>query len=185
MPRGKRHIDEQLVFALACGATIDAAAAKLQQDFDAVVVELAPVRDSAPLIAGVDELRAQFKTLHDKGPNQMLNVQAPQNRALVDGIFDAIAPVIPRESIDFSIAWFQSRYGKSGPGGDDAAPRRLVGRLDPHRHPTAEPREELLAELAEVLDEVPGEAVVVVDKQDHEAAPQRESGRKIVISPCG
>ncbi|WP_067060844.1 methyl-accepting chemotaxis protein [Roseateles chitosanitabidus] len=72
-------------------AARDAAAAKLQQDFDAVVVELAPVRDSAPLIAGVDELRAQFKTLHDKGPNQMLNVQAPQYRALVDGIFDAIA----------------------------------------------------------------------------------------------
>ena len=31
--------------------------------------------------------------------------------------FDAIAPIVHRESIDFSIAWFQSRYDKEGPGG--------------------------------------------------------------------
>ncbi len=31
--------------------------------------------------------------------------------------FDAIAPVIHRDSIDTSIAWFQSRYDKAGPGG--------------------------------------------------------------------
>lgn len=34
--------------------------------------------------------------------------------------FDAIAPIVHRESIDFSIAWFQSRYDKAGPGGGDA-----------------------------------------------------------------
>ena len=34
--------------------------------------------------------------------------------------FDAIAPVIHRESIDTSIAWFQSRYDKAGPGGTGA-----------------------------------------------------------------
>ena len=34
--------------------------------------------------------------------------------------FDAIAPIVHRESIDFSVAWFQSRYDKSGPGGDGA-----------------------------------------------------------------
>lgn len=34
--------------------------------------------------------------------------------------FDAIAPVIHRESIDTSIAWFQSRYGKMGPAGTGA-----------------------------------------------------------------
>lgn len=32
--------------------------------------------------------------------------------------FDAIAPIIYKESIDFSKAWFQSRYDKAGPGGD-------------------------------------------------------------------
>lgn len=31
--------------------------------------------------------------------------------------FDSIAPVIYKDSIDFSIAWFQSRYDKHGPGG--------------------------------------------------------------------
>lgn len=34
--------------------------------------------------------------------------------------FDAIAPIIYRESIDFEIAWFQSRYNKYGPGGSGA-----------------------------------------------------------------
>ncbi len=32
--------------------------------------------------------------------------------------FDAIAPIIHKESIDFDKAWFQSRYDKVGPGGD-------------------------------------------------------------------
>jgi methylenetetrahydrofolate--tRNA-(uracil-5-)-methyltransferase len=35
--------------------------------------------------------------------------------------FDAIAPIIHRDSIDFEIAWFQSRYDKPGPSGDEAA----------------------------------------------------------------
>jgi methylenetetrahydrofolate--tRNA-(uracil-5-)-methyltransferase len=34
--------------------------------------------------------------------------------------FDAIAPIVERESIDTDIAWFQSRYDKPGPGGGDA-----------------------------------------------------------------
>jgi len=34
--------------------------------------------------------------------------------------FDAIAPIVERESIDTEIAWFQSRYDKKGPGGGDA-----------------------------------------------------------------
>jgi methylenetetrahydrofolate--tRNA-(uracil-5-)-methyltransferase len=32
--------------------------------------------------------------------------------------FDAIAPIIHKDSIDFDKAWFQSRYDKSSPGGD-------------------------------------------------------------------
>ena len=34
--------------------------------------------------------------------------------------FDAIAPVVHRDSIDMSKAWFQSRYDKTGPGGTGA-----------------------------------------------------------------
>jgi methylenetetrahydrofolate--tRNA-(uracil-5-)-methyltransferase len=51
--------------------------------------------------------------------------------ALADGIraltgqdalafFDAIAPIVHRDSIDMSAAWFQSRYDKVGPGGSGA-----------------------------------------------------------------
>jgi methylenetetrahydrofolate--tRNA-(uracil-5-)-methyltransferase len=35
--------------------------------------------------------------------------------------FDAIAPIVHRETIDFTKAWMQSRYDKEGPGGDKAA----------------------------------------------------------------
>ena len=34
--------------------------------------------------------------------------------------FDAIAPIVHRDSIDFDIAWFQSRWDKVGPEGDGA-----------------------------------------------------------------
>ncbi|HWA23149.1 MAG TPA: methylenetetrahydrofolate--tRNA-(uracil(54)-C(5))-methyltransferase (FADH(2)-oxidizing) TrmFO [Caulobacterales bacterium] len=35
--------------------------------------------------------------------------------------FDAIAPIVHADSIDFTVAWKQSRYDKEGPGGDKAA----------------------------------------------------------------
>jgi methylenetetrahydrofolate--tRNA-(uracil-5-)-methyltransferase len=34
--------------------------------------------------------------------------------------FDAIAPIVHRDSIDLGVAWFQSRYDKSGPAGSGA-----------------------------------------------------------------
>jgi methylenetetrahydrofolate--tRNA-(uracil-5-)-methyltransferase len=34
--------------------------------------------------------------------------------------FDALAPIVHRDSIDMSAAWFQSRYDKAGPGGSGA-----------------------------------------------------------------
>ncbi len=34
--------------------------------------------------------------------------------------FDAIAPIVHRESVDMSICWMQSRYDKEGPGGTGA-----------------------------------------------------------------
>jgi methylenetetrahydrofolate--tRNA-(uracil-5-)-methyltransferase len=34
--------------------------------------------------------------------------------------FDAVAPIVHRDSIDLTIAWFQSRYDKAGPGGTGA-----------------------------------------------------------------
>ena len=35
--------------------------------------------------------------------------------------FDAIAPIVHRETIDFETAWMQSRWDKTGPAGDSAA----------------------------------------------------------------
>jgi methylenetetrahydrofolate--tRNA-(uracil-5-)-methyltransferase len=35
--------------------------------------------------------------------------------------FDALAPIVHHETIDFSVAWMQSRYDKAGPAGDKAA----------------------------------------------------------------
>ena len=34
--------------------------------------------------------------------------------------FDAIAPIVHKESVDLDVAWFQSRYDKEGPGGGTA-----------------------------------------------------------------
>src|SRR5271155_1092135 len=34
--------------------------------------------------------------------------------------FDAIAPIVYRDSIDMTVAWFQSRYDNAGPGGTGA-----------------------------------------------------------------
>ena len=34
--------------------------------------------------------------------------------------FDAIAPIVHKDSIDMKVAWFQSRYDKVGPGGTGA-----------------------------------------------------------------
>src|SRR5262249_46453586 len=45
-------------------------------------------------------------------------------RALTDesalAFFDAIAPIVHKDTIDMSVAWFQSRYDKAGPGGSGA-----------------------------------------------------------------
>lgn len=34
--------------------------------------------------------------------------------------FDAIAPIVYKDSVDMNVAWFQSRYDKAGPGGTGA-----------------------------------------------------------------
>ena len=53
----------------------------------------------------------------EKFSNSILNLTG--EKAL--DFFDAIAPIVYKDSIDFSKAWFQSRYDKSGPDGDPAA----------------------------------------------------------------
>jgi methylenetetrahydrofolate--tRNA-(uracil-5-)-methyltransferase len=48
--------------------------------------------------------------------------EAIAQRTRIDALafFDAIAPIVHRDTIDMSVAWLQSRYDKSGPGGSGA-----------------------------------------------------------------
>jgi methylenetetrahydrofolate--tRNA-(uracil-5-)-methyltransferase len=66
-------------------------------DWDNVIVSTGPLT-SAPLAEAIRELTDE--------------------RALA--FFDAIAPIVYRDSIDMKVAWFQSRYDKVGPGGTGA-----------------------------------------------------------------
>ena len=67
------------------------------EDWRMVIIATGPLT-SAPLASAIHELTGE--------------------EALA--FFDAIAPVVYKETIDFSRAWFQSRYDKKGPGGDGA-----------------------------------------------------------------
>jgi len=50
--------------------------------------------------------------------------------------FDAIAPIVHRDTIDMSVAWRQSRYDKAGPGGSGGRPRCGPGRAAGERAAT-------------------------------------------------
>jgi len=52
-------------------------------------------------------------------PSLAQSIQAITGRERL-AFFDAIAPIVYRETIDMSIAWFQSRYDKVGPAGSGA-----------------------------------------------------------------
>ncbi|MBL8675768.1 MAG: methylenetetrahydrofolate--tRNA-(uracil(54)-C(5))-methyltransferase (FADH(2)-oxidizing) TrmFO [Rhodospirillales bacterium] len=66
-------------------------------EWDSVVVATGPL--TSPALAGA-----------------ILDLTGEDNLAF----FDAIAPIVHKESIDFGVAWFQSRYDKPGPGGTGA-----------------------------------------------------------------
>jgi methylenetetrahydrofolate--tRNA-(uracil-5-)-methyltransferase len=65
------------------------------EDWDSVIVATGPLTSPA-LAEGIQSLTGEESL----------------------AFFDAIAPIIHRDSIDMSKAWFQSRYDKSAPGGD-------------------------------------------------------------------
>ena len=67
------------------------------QDWDQVIVATGPLTSPA-LAAAIRELTGEADL----------------------AFFDAIAPIVHRDSIDMSVAWFQSRYDKAGPGGSGA-----------------------------------------------------------------
>ncbi len=77
----------------------DAAAARLEKDFDALAAELAQIADSATLLDEAVKVRGQFKALHDKGPRQMLQAQSPQYRAVLDAVFNAVSQLNARSGL--------------------------------------------------------------------------------------
>src|SRR5262249_10832657 len=67
------------------------------EDWDQVIVATGPLT-SPPLAAAIKALTGEDAL----------------------AFFDAIAPIVHRDSIAMSTAWFQSRYDKAGPGGSGA-----------------------------------------------------------------
>lgn len=64
------------------------------EDWDSVIIATGPL--TSPALAGAIQKLGGEKEL---------------------AFFDAIAPIVYKESINFDIAWFQSRYDKEGPAG--------------------------------------------------------------------
>src|SRR5690606_34162572 len=84
-----------------------------------VSVERGEVKSLDALLTGDDE-RVIFATGPLTSPSladSIRNLTGEDSLAF----FDAIAPIVHADSIDFDIAWKQSRYDKEGPGGDKAA----------------------------------------------------------------
>ncbi|MBK8542373.1 MAG: methylenetetrahydrofolate--tRNA-(uracil(54)-C(5))-methyltransferase (FADH(2)-oxidizing) TrmFO [Caulobacteraceae bacterium] len=84
-----------------------------------VSVERGEVKSLTALLTSDDE-----KVIFSTGPLTSPSL-ADSIRSLTGedslAFFDAIAPIVHVDSIDFDIAWKQSRYDKEGPGGDKAA----------------------------------------------------------------
>jgi methylenetetrahydrofolate--tRNA-(uracil-5-)-methyltransferase len=72
-------------------------AGPLPDEWDSVIIATGPL--TSPALAGAIATMTGEKEL---------------------AFFDAIAPIVHRESIDMDTAWFQSRYDKAGPGGTGA-----------------------------------------------------------------
>ncbi len=82
--------------------------------------------EAEPLI---DVVRAEAEALPEPTDGLAIVATGPLTsqalaRSLVEvtgedqlAFFDAIAPIVHKDSIDFETAWFQSRYDKEGPGG--------------------------------------------------------------------
>jgi methylenetetrahydrofolate--tRNA-(uracil-5-)-methyltransferase len=87
--------------ALACHPLVEIARGEITAlppaSWDSVIIATGPLT-SAPLAAAIRTVTGEQEL----------------------AFFDAIAPIVDRESIDMSVAWFQSRYDNSGPGGTGA-----------------------------------------------------------------
>src|SRR5437868_234512 len=79
-----------------------------------VLHEMRPVRGTeAHVGAGLAELVCSNSFRSDDPQRNAVGLLHEESLAF----FDAIAPIVHRDTIDFDKAWFQSRYDKEGPGG--------------------------------------------------------------------
>ncbi|MES1203760.1 MAG: methylenetetrahydrofolate--tRNA-(uracil(54)-C(5))-methyltransferase (FADH(2)-oxidizing) TrmFO [Pseudomonadota bacterium] len=109
------------------------AGSALAVDRDGFSAAVTTALASEPLIQIVRGEIADFLGLFAAGADSVIVATGPltaaslaQSVAALTGekelaFFDAIAPIVHADSIDFSVAWKQSRYDKEGPGGDKAA----------------------------------------------------------------
>ncbi|MBX9746075.1 MAG: methylenetetrahydrofolate--tRNA-(uracil(54)-C(5))-methyltransferase (FADH(2)-oxidizing) TrmFO, partial [Hyphomonadaceae bacterium] len=84
-----------------------------------ISIERGEVRALGTLIADADDL-AIFCTGPLTSPALADSIRTLTGEDSL-AFFDAIAPIVHADSINFDIAWKQSRYDKEGPGGDKAA----------------------------------------------------------------
>ncbi len=115
-----------LIMAVADANKVPAGSALAvdRQDFAA---EVTAALEAAPL---VEIRREEVSGLPPAAWDQVIIATGPlTSPALAEAIaeltgeealafFDALAPIVHKDSIDFSKAWFQSRYDKVGPDGD-------------------------------------------------------------------
>jgi methylenetetrahydrofolate--tRNA-(uracil-5-)-methyltransferase len=101
----------------------------LAVDRDAFSAAITTALESHPLVTTVREEIAGLppaawdSVIIATGPlTSPALAEAIRQRTGADALafFDAIAPIVHRESIDLGVAWFQSRYDKEGPGGSGA-----------------------------------------------------------------
>ncbi len=111
VPAGSALAVDRDVFSDAVTAALEA--------HPLIAVERGEVKSLGALLASEDE-----KVIFCTGPltspslaDSIRNLTGEDSLAF----FDAIAPIVHADSIDFDIAWKQSRYDKEGPGGDKAA----------------------------------------------------------------
>ncbi|PZO50581.1 MAG: FADH(2)-oxidizing methylenetetrahydrofolate--tRNA-(uracil(54)-C(5))-methyltransferase TrmFO [Alphaproteobacteria bacterium] len=121
-----------LVMASAEPAQVPAGSA-LAVDRDVFSDAVTAALTAHPLISiQREEVRSLDALLEDADDQVIFSTGPLTSHALADSIrnltgedslafFDAIAPIVHADSINFDIAWKQSRYDKEGPGGDKAA----------------------------------------------------------------
>ncbi len=121
-----------LVMQSAIPAQVPAGSA-LAVDRDVFADAVTAALTSHPLIEVRRDEVASLDALLTSGEDRVIFATGPlTSPALAESIramtgedslafFDAIAPIVHADSINFDIAWKQSRYDKEGPGGDKAA----------------------------------------------------------------